>query len=69
MLFLQQVCKVKRKAVADVLEALIGAFFMASGIDGTSEFLRQIMLLPQETRYPQVQEIKAETKKSMGMAE
>lgn len=63
-----QLAKVKRKVVADVLEALLGAYFMHSGMEGTADFMRNIMLLPEETRHPQPGMQNGETTPSTGMA-
>lgn len=49
---LAQLTEYKRKVVADVLEAIIGAFAMAGGAAEVSDFLRRILLLPDETRQP-----------------
>lgn len=44
--------KYRTKVVADVVESLIGAFFMAGGAAAASDFLRRIAVLPVDTQPP-----------------
>lgn len=43
---LLQVKKVSHKVVADCVEALIGAHYVAGGVQAASDFMRRIGLLP-----------------------
>ena len=54
--------------VADALEALIGAFFMAGGAEETSDFLRRILLLPQARQKVPFRQPPAYQPPALGMA-
>ena len=60
--------EVRRKVVADALEALIGAFFMAGGAQEMSDFLRRILLLPEATQKVPFKQPPAYQPPALGMA-
>ena len=50
------------------VEAIMGAFFMAGGTEQTSDFLRRILLLPEDTRHAPPRSPPPYQPPAMGMA-